>query len=84
MLVLGPPVLGPLVLRLDDVLEARILHELLVGMGDIDGSPEVGAGLDEEVAPFEEWAGFREGGVVGANGEAIVLDLEVATGLEVA
>jgi hypothetical protein len=84
MLVLGPPVLRPLVLRLDDVLEARVLHELLVGVGDVDRSPKVRTGMNKKVAPFEERAGFCEAGVVGADGKGVVLDLEVAAWLEIA
>lgn len=82
VLVLGPAANGPLELLLDDVSEAGVLEEGLVGRGGGEGTTELGAGLGEELAQAADVRVFGHGRVVARVGEVEVLHLEVAAGFQ--
>lgn len=77
-LVAGPRVGGPLPLDDGHVLEAGVAHVALVLGGGEDGAARVGGGGEDVVAPLGEVAGGVEGGVVAADGDGELLELEVA------
>jgi hypothetical protein len=82
--VLGPGVLWPLVLELDDVDEAGFSHPLRVLRGDVAAAAGYHAGFDHVLVPGPEGGVRGDGVVVGFHGHVGVLHFEVAAWFEVA
>lgn len=80
--VARPLVGGPLERALHDVDEAGLLHQGPVRLGQLEGAAEADGAVEELVVEVPEVVRLGQGAVVGLHGEAEILHLEVAPGLE--